>query len=58
MKTRLRIASRLLLAAGALALAGQMRLAIAFAIVVVANTTLLFVFGQDARESLSGMGAR
>jgi hypothetical protein len=45
----------LLLAAVALAFAGQLRLAIAFAIVVVANTVLLFAFGHDARESLAGV---
>ena len=44
----------LVLAAVALAVAGQARLAIAFAIVVVANSVLLFVFGQDARQSLGG----
>jgi hypothetical protein len=46
----------LLLAAVALGAAGQLRLAIVFAIVVIANTTLLFVFGQDARDSLARMG--
>jgi hypothetical protein len=45
----------LLLAAVALGLAGQLRLAIAFAIIVIGNTALLFAFGQDARESLAGM---
>ena len=45
----------LLLAAVALAVAGQLRLAIAFAIVVIGNTALLFVFGQGARESLAGL---
>ena len=38
----------LLLAAGALALAGQPGLAAAFAGVVIVNTALLFVFGHDA----------
>lgn len=46
----------LLLAALALGLAGQARLAVAFAILVVANTALLFVFGQGAREALTGLG--
>ncbi|HEY6608420.1 MAG TPA: YrdB family protein [Candidatus Limnocylindria bacterium] len=45
----------LFVAAAALALAGQPGLASTFAIVVFANTALLFVFGQDARESLRGM---
>jgi hypothetical protein len=45
----------LLLAALALALAGPLRLAVALAIVVVANTALLFAFGQDARQALEGM---
>ena len=45
----------LLLAAGALALAGQVRLAVLFAVIVVPNTGLLFAFGQGARESLAGM---
>lgn len=44
----------LLVAAIALAVSGQLRLAIAFAIVVVGNTALLFAFGQDAREILTG----
>jgi hypothetical protein len=44
----------LLLAAAGLALAGQARLAIIFAIIVVGNTTLLFLFGQGAREGLTG----
>ena len=46
----------LLLAAVALAVAGQLRLAIAFAIIVIVNTALLFVFGQDARDGLASMG--
>ncbi len=46
----------LLLAAFALATAGQVRLAVAFAIMVAANTALLLAFGQGARESLAGMG--
>jgi hypothetical protein len=46
----------LLLAAVTLAAASQPRLAIAFAIIVIGNTALLFVFGQDARASLAGMG--
>jgi hypothetical protein len=45
----------LLLAAGALAAAGQTGLAVAFAIVVALNAALLFVFGQEAREALDGM---
>lgn len=45
----------LLLAAAALAVAGQLRLAIAFALVVLANTALLFAFGQEARDGLAGM---
>ena len=45
----------LLLAAGALAIAGQMQPAIAFALLIVANAALLFVFGQGAREALGGM---
>ena len=45
----------LFLAAGALAVAGQPGLAIAFAAIVVVNAALLFVFGQDARETLSGI---
>lgn len=44
----------LLVAASALAVAGQPGLAIGFAVVVVVNTALLLVF-PDARESLSGM---
>jgi Protein of unknown function (DUF2568) len=39
----------LLLAAGALALAGQPRLAAAFAGLVIVNTALLFLFGHDAK---------
>jgi hypothetical protein len=35
-----------------------MRVAIGFAVLVVANTTLLFVFGQDAHTSVSGVAAR
>ena len=46
----------LLLAAVALGVAGQLRLGVAFAVIVVANTALLFAFGQAARESLAGMG--
>jgi hypothetical protein len=46
----------LLVAAVVLALAGQVRLAVLFAVIVLANTGLLFVFGQGARESLAGMG--
>lgn len=46
----------LLLAAVALGVAGQLRLAIAFAIIVIVNTALMFVIGQDAREALAGMG--
>ena len=45
----------LLIASSALAIAGQLGLAAAFAVVVVVNAALLFVFGQDARESLRGM---
>lgn len=45
----------LLLAAVALAVAGHVRLAIVFAVIVVANTGLLFAFGQGARESLAEM---
>ena len=45
----------LLLAAVALGAAGQLRLAIAFAIVVVANTALLFLFGHDMGDNLTGM---
>lgn len=45
----------LLLAAVALAAAGRLGLAVAFAMVVIANTALLFVFGAGARESLGGM---
>ena len=45
----------LLGAAGALAIAGQPGLAIGFAVVVIVNAALLFVFGTDARERLSGM---
>jgi hypothetical protein len=45
----------LLLAAAVLALAGQLRLAIAFAVVVIASTALLIVLGHDARESVSGI---
>ena len=45
----------LLVAAVALAVAGQLRLAIAFAIIVIGNAVLLFVYGQDARDSLAGM---
>jgi hypothetical protein len=45
----------LLLAALALGLAGQARLAIALGVVVLANTTLLFALGDDARTSLGGM---
>ena len=45
----------LLIAAAALAIAGQPSLAIGFAAIVVANAVLLFVFGQDARARLTGM---
>ena len=45
----------LLTAAGALAVAGQSTLAIGLAGVVVVNAALLFVFGQDARQRLTGM---
>jgi Protein of unknown function (DUF2568) len=44
----------LLAAAGALALAGQTSLAVGFAIAIVVNLILLFVFGQDARDALVG----
>ena len=44
----------LLVAAGALAVAGQPSLAIGFAAVILANAALLFVF-PDAREHLVGM---
>jgi Protein of unknown function (DUF2568) len=45
------IGSVLMLAiAGAVALAGQPVLAIAYAVAVVLNAVLLFFFGQDARE--------
>lgn len=46
----------LLLAALALAIAGQLRLGIAFAAIVIVNTVLLFLFGEGAREALSGVG--
>jgi hypothetical protein len=44
----------LLVAAGALAVAGQPTLAIGFATVIVVNAALLFVF-PDARENLVAM---
>jgi hypothetical protein len=44
----------LLVAAGALAVAGQPTLAVGFAAVVVVNAALLFV-PPDAREQLAGM---
>lgn len=45
------IGSVLMLAiAGLVALAGQPGLAIGYAVLVVLNAVLLFVFGQDARE--------
>ena len=46
----------LLVAAVALALAGQVRWAGALAVIVVVNTALLFAFGQEARASLAGVG--
>jgi hypothetical protein len=45
----------LLVAAGALAVAGQPGLAVALAAIVVINATLLLVVGEDARQSLAGM---
>lgn len=45
----------LLLAAVALGFAGQLRLAIGFGIVVVANAALLFVFGPGARGALESV---
>jgi len=45
----------LLLAAVALGAAGQLRLAIAFALVVLANTALLFLLGQGTRGNWMGM---
>jgi Protein of unknown function (DUF2568) len=44
----------LLAAAGALALAGQQSLAVGFAIAIIVNAILLFVFGQDARDAIAG----
>lgn len=45
----------LLLMAAAVGLAGQAGLAIGFAVLVVANAALLFVFGQDARARFDAM---
>ena len=44
----------LLLVAAALAVAGQIRLAVIFAAVVLANAGLLFVLGNDAAPVLNG----
>jgi hypothetical protein len=46
----------LLLAALALGIAGQPRVAAVFAVIVVANTALLFALGPGARETLAGIG--
>ena len=49
------IGSVLLLAvAAAVAIVGQPQPAVGFAILVVANAALLFVFGEDARVALAG----
>jgi hypothetical protein len=48
----------LLVIAGALALAGQALLGIGFAVLVILNVVLLFVFGQDARDRLTRTGSR
>ncbi len=45
----------LLVAAGALAIAGQPGLAIGCAAVVIVNAAMLLVFGTDARERLGEM---
>jgi hypothetical protein len=45
----------LLAAAGALALVGQVPIALGFAVVVIANAALMLVFGADARDALNGM---
>lgn len=45
----------LMAGAGALALAGQLLLAIGMAVLVLVNAALLFAFGHDARDQLSGM---
>ena len=45
----------LLIAASALAIAGQPSLAIGFAAVLVVNAALLVAFGAEARERLTGM---
>ena len=44
----------LLLAAGSVAIAGRPGLAIAFAMIVLVNTALMFAFGPGARETLMG----
>ena len=46
----------LLMAAGALALAGEETLALAFGALVLLNTAFLFAFGHDARAAITGMG--
>ena len=43
----------LLLAAAALGVAGQVRLAVILAVVVLANAGLLFAFGTDAAPALN-----
>ena len=45
----------LLLAAGALAVAGQSGLAVGFAAIVIVNAALLFAFGEAGRASLASV---
>lgn len=45
----------LLAAAGALAFAGHNGLAIGMAVLVLVNAALLFVFGHEVRDQLTGM---
>jgi len=53
------IGSVLMLAiAGLVAVAGQPGLAIGYAVLVVLNAVLLFVFGQDARERFDARRSR
>jgi hypothetical protein len=53
------VGSVLMLAIGGLvAIAGQPELAIGYAVLVVLNAVLLFVFGQDARERFDARQSR
>jgi len=48
----------LLVAAGALALAGQATVALVYAVVVVVNAVILWRLGDDVDRSVAGLGRR